>query len=272
MNWRRKRQKHPCRNLPEAGKHLRRWYNSETGRLLASQEREQVDALLANMFGYHLVQLGMPGNGPLTANSRIPHRLLLDQSLPAGEESGAGICLAAAASEAVPVATDSVDVVILPHTLEFSTEPHQVLREVDRMLIPEGHVLIIGFNPFSLWQLPRLLPWRRRRMPWCGRFFSTPRVRDWLSLLGFDVEYSRCFFFRPPLRSAGLMGRLSFVERLGRVLWPIFGAAYVIVGKKRVTTLTPIKPRWRPRRSIIPAGVVGPQGRTPPCTRRRKGV
>lgn len=268
MNWRRKKQKHPCRDLQQAVKQLRRWYTTELGQLLAQQERDQVDALLANMFGYHLVQLGRPGNGSLTSNTRIPHCLLLDHSMLAAAEAGAGVCVVGASSEAVPVATDSVDVVLLPHTLEYSREPHQVLREVDRMLIPEGHVLILGFNPFSPWQLWKLLPWRRRRAPWCGRFFSVPRVRDWLSLLGFDVEYSRCFFFRPPLQSARLMGRLQFMERLGRRLWPIFGGAFIVVGKKRVTTLTPIKPRWKPRRSIIPAGVVEPQGRTPPCHRR----
>lgn len=229
-----------------------------------------MDALLANMFGYHLVQVGLPGNGCLTGNSRIPHCLLLgkDEMKP---DPGQEAAIMRAEAEALPVATDSVDVVLLPHTLEYSREPHQVLREVDRILIPEGHVVIIGFNPFSMWVLWKLWPWRRRRVPWCGRFFSAQRVRDWLSLLGFDVDHSRCFFFRPPLQGSGLMSRLLFVERLGRLLWPVFGGVWIVVGRKRVTTLTPVRPRWRPRRSLIPTGVVEPHGRTPPLRRYQRG-
>jgi SAM-dependent methyltransferase len=156
-------------------------------------------------------------------------------------------------SPVLPVQSDSVDVVVLPHTLEFETAPHDTLREVERILVAEGHAVILGFNPFSLWGLWRLFRWNRRaHPPWHGAFRSMLRIKDWLALLGFDIVLIRTFFFRPPLRHVGMMRRLAWLERLGGRLWPYLGGAYIVVARKRVVTLTPIKPRWRPRRSLLP--------------------
>jgi len=95
---------------------------------------------------------------------------------------------------------------------------------------------------------------RRRRPPWSGDFRSILRLKDWLALLGFDLVYTRSFFFRPPLKRMGIMNRLDFLECVGRRWWPFLGGAYILVAKKRVVTLTPIKPRWRPRRRLIEVG------------------
>lgn len=262
MGWRKNRQNHPCGNLLLTRQRMRRWYDTPLGKFLATEEFQQLDAVICNLFGYHLVQVGKAGWGNSFGGTRVPHCVIVDQDYDQELEntlmSGARI---GGVPDALPIASDMVDVVTLPHVLEFVKDPHQVLREVDRILIPEGHVVILGYNPLSFWYFARVLLGWRRHPPWCGRFFSVARIKDWLSLLGFDIAYTRFFFYRPPVQHMGIIHRLAFVERLGNRLWPIFGGLYIVVAKKKVVTLTPIKPRWRPRRSFIPAGVVETQNR-----------
>lgn len=226
---------------------LRRWYGRFPGRTLDAREREELEAVLSTLFGYHALQVGCLCAQDLLSSSRISHRLVMDpdkdDQLPLG---------LFAYPDSLPVRSDSLDLVLLPHTLEFERMPHRILREVDRVLIPEGHVVILGFNPWSLWGLfSYMLRWRKQAPPWCARFVSQTRIKDWLALLGFDVIEFKAFFFRPPLAHEGLMRRLQWMERLGAKAWPGFGNVYLLVAKKRITTLTPIKPRWRPRRSLI---------------------
>ena len=147
---------------------------------------------------------------------------------------------------------------VLPHTLEFEENPHQILREVERTLIPEGHVVIMGFNPYSLWGMTRMFIGWRNRTPWCGHFYSTLRIKDWLALLGFDTVLQKSYFFRPPLQHEGSLERLSFMERYGSRWWPFPGGGYILVAKKRLTTLTPIKPRWRSSRRFLGNGLTEP--------------
>ena len=140
-----------------------------------------------------------------------------------------------------------------------------MLREADRILIPEGRLIILGFNPWSLWGLWRIFRRRSGRVPWCGRFLSLGRVTDWLSLLGFDVETIGSLMFRPPLRHKGLMNRFAIMERLGAHWWPIMSGVYLLVAVKRVSTLTPLKPGWK-----LPTSSLG--GRAiEPTTRNGRG-
>jgi len=209
------------------------------------------------LFGYHLVQIGCPYGADLLVPSRISHRITLD--VDGGANNGSPLC---ARADAIPIATDSVDLLILPHTLEFELDPHQVLREAQRMLIADGHVVIIGFNPWSLWGVWRIVLGHRGAPPWCGRFFSMARVKDWLSLLNFDIVRSKMFFYRPPFQSERIMKRLSFLDSAGQRAWPRLGAAYVLVAKKRVIPLTPQRERWVKRRRLVTAGVAEPTTRT----------
>ena len=234
------------------------WLQHSYGRLLDSAVRAELERVLPNLFGYHLLQLGAWDGENLLSGSRIQHCVVIDTCV----DMDAARCGVVAAIDALPIATDSVDVVLLPHALEFNDRPHDVLREVDRVLVPEGHVVIVVFNPLSLWGLARLWLGRRRRAPWNGRFFTATRIKDWLALLGFDVVLSRSIFFRPPLRHEPMLQRLQFMERLGARWWPMFGAVTVLIGRKRVATLTPIKPRWRPRRSLVAAGLAEPTQRS----------
>jgi SAM-dependent methyltransferase len=162
---------------------------------------------------------------------------------------------ARALSEQLPLASDTVDLVVLPHTLDFSLDPHLVLREAERILIPEGRVLIVGFNPISLWGLWRgALRWRGG-VPWCGRFLSYRRIVDWLVLLGFDIEYSDVCAFAPPLDSDRWARRLDRAEGLGRRVWPMLAGVYVVRAVKRVSTIRPIKSGWSSLRVFGPSAI-----------------
>ncbi len=247
---------------PGLRRDLRAWYAHGIGHLLLETERGQLDEVLPNLFGYHLLQVGRIHHEDLLASSRISHRVVLDADAVAGD---APASVLRACADELPIATGSVDVVVLPHTLEFESDPHSVLREAERILIPEGHVVVLGFNPWSFWGIWRRLLARQGAAPWCGRFLGLMRVKDWLALLGFDVILTRQYFFRPPLQREGVMRKLLFMEKAGARLWPHLGGAYMIVAKKRVTTMTPIKPRWRPRRSLIAVPAR-------PCVRSMKRV
>ena len=229
-------------------KQLRAWFADVLGTALLEQEQSALDTILQNLFGYYLLQLGWVTPRDILTESRIRMRMIMDVDLP----REVAYPHAAVMPEMVPVQGDSLDVVVLQHTLEFAGEPHEVLREVDRMLIPEGHVVIVAFNPWSLWGVWRLVRRRSRRFPWCGRFLSVTRMKDWMGLLGFDTVQVVPLFFRPPIGRQGIMRRLGFMDKVGIRGWPILAGVNIIVAQKRMATLTPIKlRRWRPQRRLV---------------------
>lgn len=233
---------------PHRQKLLTDWINTSLGRLLVEQERQSLEKRLSNLFGYYLIQIGtLDPKLDLLHGSPAKSKLLLDFD--------ARDLSLRADPLLLPLATDSVDGVLLHHTLDFSTDPHQILREAERILIPEGKLLIIGFNPWSLWGGWRLFRLHSRMPPWSGHFFSLNRVSDWLSLLGFDLMHVEHVNFRPPLQSQGLMQRLLFMEGLGGKTWPLLSGVYVLEAVKRTLTMTPIKPKWRIRKKVLPAAV-----------------
>lgn len=218
--------------------------------------------VLPDLFGYHLLQLGRLGSSDLTTSSRVRHRAVLEAD-PQADPAGCAPAGMIALPHALPLASDSVDVLVLPHSLEFSSDPHALLREAERALVPEGHLVILGLSPWGSWA-----PWRLARassgeMPWCERPLALSRVRDWVKLLGLQVTRVQGYFYRPPLRSERVMRMLEWVERAGR-RWPSLGGGYLLVARKRVVTLTPVRPRWRPRRALVP-------GLSQPGMRRNRG-
>jgi SAM-dependent methyltransferase len=251
-----------CERYSQSQQQLRQWYQRQPGSWLQKDEESMLEGVIADLFGYHILQIGVPSDTDSLQVSRIPHRVAMDVDFVGlqqkQDKQQKPLDKLIAEPEYVPVSSDSVDVLILWHTLEFCINPHEVLRETERVLIPEGHVVILGFNPLGPWMLWRMALGWRRRAPWCGRFVGISRLKDWLQLLGFEITESRHYFFRPPLRHAKLMNKLKFLDKFGKRLWPIFGGAYMLVAKKRVATLTPIKPRWRPRRSrMVTADLAG---------------
>ena len=239
---------------------LRHWFVKPPGSLLAEQEQAVLARSLPNLFGYHILQLGDPISADLLGSSRIAHQIVTNAASDP-RASNTSVVLQCAAG-ALPIASDSIDVAVLPHTLEFNADPHQILREVERVLIGEGHVVICALNPWSLWGLWRLVLAWKGEPPWCGRFLTAPRLKDWLQLLGFDIMSTDFLFYRPPFRRPGLLKRLAFLEKLGAYCWRYLAGAYILVGKKRLLTLTPMKAQWRTRRSLISAGMAEPSTRS----------
>jgi len=238
---------------------LRTWFHLPAGHLLLEQECAQLEAILPDLFGYHLLQVGCPGQVDMLSASRIRHKIIMSlESSVYDEISVSG------QAERLPFATESLDVIILPHVLEFAQDPHQVLREVDRTLIPDGHVVITAFNPWSLWILWHWFGWQRGNPPWSGNFYSLAKVQDWLGLLGFDTLLVRSFVYYPPVQHGALLRRFGLFEHLGNRFQPFFGAVYVLVAKKRVLTLTPITPRWRLHGKLLPGRIPEPTVRRHP--------
>ena len=236
---------------------LRRWARSPLGRALCAAEQTVLAPALSQVFGYHLVVIDPICQLDSLQDSRVPHRIIQACTAAGLEEQPALL----ACNEDLPWQTDSIDAFVLPHVLELSANPHQLLRELDRCLVAEGHLLILGFNPYGLWGLRRFLSRRRRQLPWSLRFISQPRLMDWLSLLGYATQPGGYYFPVLPWQHAPGSGRGRLLARLHRPDWPFLAAGYLLVARKRVTTLTPIKPRWQPRRSVLVGGAIEPTQR-----------
>lgn len=247
-------------NTP-AGKGPTAWFALPLGEHLLDREQEILEDILPDLFGYHYLQLGLLAGERFLGSTKITHkvRARLDgegASTPAGADL---VC----APETLPVAADSIDVAVLPHVLEYCQNPHKVLREIERALIGEGHLVITGFNPWSLCGLWKLLLAWRGDPPWQGQFFSYNRLKDWFTLLDLEVvRHERCFY-RPPIMNLRILEKLRFLEKAGERFWPVFGGIYVIVVRKRVIPLTPIKDIWQKSRGMIDSGLAEPTTR---CT------
>jgi SAM-dependent methyltransferase len=232
---------------------LARWLQAPAGRYLLAWEQRYLDEVVADLFGFHALQLGLAELDALRAN-RMPHRWVATDFVPkrpAAEDKADGAAPLPRVGvalhcdlDALPFDSASLDLVVLPHALEVARDPHLALREVERVLVPEGRVIVVGFNPASLWGLrQRVGRWRRLFMPRRGpslylpaegEFIGYRRLRDWLRLLSFEVEAGRFGCYLPPVRSEPWFARLGWMDRTGERWWPVFGAVYVIMAVKRV--------------------------------------
>ncbi len=226
-----------------------------------------MDEAVADIFGYRAVQLGLPALDGLRA-SRIGSRWRIALGDDPQERPGAELACDAAA---LPFAPASLDLVSMPHTLERSQDPRTALREAERVLVPEGRIVICGFNPTSLWGMRQRRALLLQRLggaprPWIpdvGDFVGYLRLRDWLTLLGFEVESSRFGCYRPAVRGQGALDRMAWMDAVGDRWWPIFGSVYFLVAIKRVHGVRPLQ-----RQSARPAarGLVPTAARVPLAT------
>jgi SAM-dependent methyltransferase len=192
------------------------------------------------VFGFRAVQVGLPDVDFLRQN-RIPYRFSL------ALEPGAGI---AADPLQLPLASQSVDLVVLPHVLEFHPNPHEVLREAERVLMPEGHLVLSGFNTLSLWRLRQAMPFMDKQgAPWESRFIGLLRLRDWLRVLGFEINGGQFGCYVPPFQQQIWLDRFAFMDKAGARWWPLFGGIYVIRAVKRVSGMRLVTPAWRQERA-----------------------
>ncbi len=248
---------------------LAHWLATPPGRYLLRWEQHQLDAALVDVFGFHALQLGLPDLDALRGN-RMPHRWLasdvpkldwLDaQPLPIDDlhdaapapHGGNGASPPAMVRppvrlqcdfDALPFPSQSLDLVVLPHALELARDPHQALREVERVLVPEGRVVVVGLNPASLWGMRQRFGRVKRSMalgdgalflPRASELIGYWRLRDWLRLLSFEVERGRFGCWRPPLTTQKWLDRFAWMEATGDRWWPVLGAVYFVIAVKRV--------------------------------------
>jgi SAM-dependent methyltransferase len=246
----------PVRTSQIAGRDtaLSAWWESPLGRALLAAESELIGEALEDVFGWELLQIGAWGAGrELLSGARTRHQAILST---AGLSSSADI---RARPTQLPIISDSIDAVLLPHILEFATDPYAIVREADRVLVGEGRLLVLGFRPWSLWGVRAR--WSRSGFPpGMRRVLSERRIREWLVLLGYEVVSMQHYLFRGPWR-----GGLAAGEGTGRMLrrgltYPLPANAYLLKARKRVYSLTPIRPRFRERPAVL-GGLVKP---TPP--------
>lgn len=209
------------------------WLQTPLGEYLLEQEQALFDGAVADLFGFNAVQMGMP-EVDLLRNCRIPFRI---------RAASQGNVMLRCDSEQLPFAAASADLLLLPHVLEFSAHPHNTLREAERILLPEGHLVLSGFNPLSLWGVRRLLG-KDKVFPWQGRFVPLLRIKDWLALLGFEVVAGRMGCYAPPLHKESWLQRSRFMDGAGDRWWPMLGGVYFLVAKKRVVGMRLIRPNW----------------------------
>ena len=217
---------------------LAEWLNTPLGAYTLARERAWLDAVTPDIFGFHALQLGLPEFN-LLRESRMPNRLIVSPTLHANAN-------VLAQFHELPFEAQSVDLCLLPHTLEFTESSHDILREVDRIMRPEGRILIVGFNPWSLYGARRM--WSAEAMPWCGQFVSLVRMKDWLSLLGFEPTQGELTCYIPPVESAVWQSRFAFLDRRGQRWWGVAGGIYMLEAVKRVQGMRLITPAWNKQR------------------------
>jgi SAM-dependent methyltransferase len=277
----------------ESIEELGAWLHTAPGRYMLAWEQDRLDHAVADAFGFHALQLGLPEMDGLRAN-RMPHRWVasdslivpealvlppLDAELLTTQNAHQPIALHCE-FDALPFPNASVDLVVLPHALELARDPHHTLREVERVLVPEGRVVIAGFNPASLWGL-RQRAGRLRQglgirrggplfLPSAGDFLGYWRLRDWLRLLGFEVEAGRFGCWRPPLRSEQWLERFAWMDRVGDNWWPVLGSVYFLQAVKRVRGMRLVgRVRHEKRRPAAATAVVANrQGAAAPARTR----
>ena len=218
---------------------LHDWLATPAGQYLCAWEQTFLDRAVADIFGFHALQLGLPALHALQAN-RMPHHWLACDAHPEVCPTNRDVLLSN--YEALPFADASLDLLVLPHTLELSYDPHATLREVQRVLVPEGRVVICGFNPNSLWGVRQSF---RRTLSDVGDFIGHGRLRDWLQLLSFEVESSSFGCYRPAVETERWLQRWAWMDAAGVRWWPIFGSIYGVVAVKRVHGMRLMSPAWK---------------------------
>jgi len=238
---------------------LLRWFETPLGTHVLKTELAVLDQLLPGFFGYNLIQLSVQDK-PLFAASPIQTKIPLaldDTSVRTLRSEGSEIneMPVVGRPTSLPFESDSIDVAVLHHLLDFADSPQEILKEISRVTLPMGHVVIIGFNPWSLWGLWRSALQFKERSPWDGQYISPGRLMDWLNLLDFKIDRAQYAIYRPPVtRLIGQVGDYS--QGLSRNLNLPVGGVYVIVARKHVGSVRSIKPVWKTSRAFGRLSVV----------------
>ncbi|HVK95524.1 MAG TPA: class I SAM-dependent methyltransferase [Noviherbaspirillum sp.] len=232
------------------------WLDTPAGSYVRAWQQARFDMLTADIFGFNAMQIGLPQINALQAN-RMPNKWLSDSQLPPVDNRRWPPIVLVHDFAELPFASQSLDLVVLPHVLEFAAEPHQILREVERVLIPEGQLIISGFNPASLWGLRQVVGRLSGAhfLPQNGEFISLPRLKDWLKLLNMEVNRGHFGCYAPPCMTDKWLRRFDFMEPAGDRWWPYLGAVYIVQAIKRVRGMRLIGPAWTRKTAAAPQGV-----------------
>ena len=229
--------------LPKNWQQLRNWLKTDLGQYVLKQEAESLQKTLKNLFGCNLLILGEPEfcmiSSYLQEQYKNINQFILHPLLVANDKS-ATVMGISARQDKLPIYSDSMDVVILPHILEMVVNPHEVLRESYRVLRPEGKIIIIGFHPYSVWRIWKLVAQICSKAPWRNKFISPARLFDWITILGMEEFKITKYCHTLPFNNNKILNKLSFLETIGNALPFRTGNIYTICACKRVITLTPI--------------------------------
>ncbi len=233
---------------------IQQWFDSALGKQVLSTQQAVMDQLLPGYFGYHLLQMSVQNTG-LFDCSPIGHKFVLTQD---NRQHLEGQSVFVGDGEMLPFEDDSIDVILLHHLLDFHTSPQRLLSEIARISLPMGQLVIIGFNPISSWGLWKPVGAMRDLPPWSGNFIRPGRLMDWLNLLNFKIDRAQYALYGLPFKKKSVTTTPDYSQGLSRnANWP-FGAIYIIVARKQVSTMIPIKPKWSQRRAFGQLGVVRP--------------
>ena len=234
----------------------RAWLRTSLGQALLTQEARLLEEALDGLFGVECLQLGVWGEPRTFLRYARTQRTACIANRPnvlEGEPPAAY-----GRMHRLPVATDSVDVLVLPHTLDFSGRQHEILREVHRVLRSDGHLIVLGFKPGGLWGLRRLIP-GAGLPPNTSNLIGDRRLSDWLKLLDLTIHGLTRYFFKWPITGTAVSASGAWEQR-GRRWWPELAACYMLTAQKRLSTLTPLKQPWRSRPKVV-GGLVEPSTR-----------
>lgn len=251
--------------MKTAYRHLQHWDHWLTqclGKDLLATEQRFLAQWVAKHSGKHSLLLGVPEQIALlnVSASSYQYRWLLTPLFHHKEKN----CSIEASFHEMPILPGSVDLMLLPHSLEFVDNPHHVLTEACRLVKPEGYIVIIGFNPYSLLGLKKY--WgKAKSTPWTSHFIPRHQIQAWLALSDFMMIEQRMAFFRPPVSQPNLLQKLKFLEYVGSILYRAFGGIYILVAQAKITPLTPIRLHWKQELSNIPLSttITGPSMRNP---------
>ncbi|MGV3003041.1 methyltransferase domain-containing protein [Vibrio sp.] len=221
------------------------WQQLKNGEWVVESIQTRLDEWCPKLFGYHMLKLGGLSCELTTHNCNIKHQVNVDIANP--------LHSVIADAYDLPFVEKSIDAALVCHQLDYCSDPHRLLREIDRIIIDDGHIILTGFNPISLTGAASLLPWRKNNLPWSGRMFTPYRMKDWLGLLNYEVIHCDTYALFPVRRGKALT---TWLEHGMGACASTFGSVYFIVAKKRMYPLKPIKPHWKVKnRRFSPASV-----------------
>lgn len=231
---------------------LSAWYQEPLGCELAFQEIELLQQILPNLAGDYLLQIGNSDLLNTIETKRIRQRLTVTESFSPNTIQSI--------YTALPFFDDSVDVIVLPHLLETIPNPQTVLSEAWRVLERDGHLIILGFNPWSLWGLRRLFS-KHNSFPWQYSFHSSEKWRKQIIQMKGTVKQINHIFFRPPINRSLFLNQTRWLDKALQLIFPSAGGAYILWAQKRTTPLTPLKSKFNWSELLIGQRVLEPTAR-----------